>query len=257
MNYVYVVTNLINGKIYVGKRCHLTPHQDSYMGSGKLIKEAIRKYGKENFVKQILAIFGNDADAAAYEAEIVTKFFASSHGTYNMHEGGAGGFSHINDGSIAHRERARLASTKSSSKFHPNWGKYKFQKGSKDTRELSRIANLAKAQDMKDNPEKYEKIRSLISEYQKTNNSMKGKCWCVPENSTDYDLDKKVFPINNIPDGWISLNQIRDDKKSKTGTYGKYWIHNPDTLENKYWSGEIPDGWFKGRKMEYYQRTVG
>lgn len=48
---VYCVTNLINGKKYIGqnKTCNI-----NYLGSGKLIRYAIKKYGKENFIKQIL-----------------------------------------------------------------------------------------------------------------------------------------------------------------------------------------------------------
>ena len=48
---IYKTTNLINGKIYVGKDVKNKP---SYYGSGNLIKLAIKKYGKENFKKEIL-----------------------------------------------------------------------------------------------------------------------------------------------------------------------------------------------------------
>ena len=51
--YVYKITNKINGKWYIGKRKHRLPFNDPYMGSGKLIKVAIEKYGKDNFTKEI------------------------------------------------------------------------------------------------------------------------------------------------------------------------------------------------------------
>jgi group I intron endonuclease len=52
--YIYCITNNINGKKYVGK-CHRTPERSlGYYGSGKLIKQAIAKNGKENFTKEIL-----------------------------------------------------------------------------------------------------------------------------------------------------------------------------------------------------------
>lgn len=51
---IYKTTNLINGKIYVGQ--HSTSANDGYLGSGKLIKRAIEKYGKENFIRETLEI---------------------------------------------------------------------------------------------------------------------------------------------------------------------------------------------------------
>jgi group I intron endonuclease len=50
---VYKTTNTINNKIYVGKDSKNNP---TYLGSGKLLKEAITEYGKENFVKEVLEI---------------------------------------------------------------------------------------------------------------------------------------------------------------------------------------------------------
>lgn len=52
--YIYLTTNHINGKRYIGK--HYGELNDSYLGSGNLIKAAIEKYGKENFSKEILYI---------------------------------------------------------------------------------------------------------------------------------------------------------------------------------------------------------
>jgi group I intron endonuclease len=48
---IYKTTNLVNGKQYIGRDAHNNPN---YYGSGSLLKRAIRKYGKENFKKEIL-----------------------------------------------------------------------------------------------------------------------------------------------------------------------------------------------------------
>ena len=59
--------------------------------------QAIAKYGIDNFSKEILAVFNTEKESAELEALLVTKDFCLREDTYNMHEGGYGGFSHIND----------------------------------------------------------------------------------------------------------------------------------------------------------------
>lgn len=59
-----------NGKTYTGK--HQTDNlDDGYMGSGKLIRRAIAKYGAENFTKEILHAFENEEEMNAKEKELV------------------------------------------------------------------------------------------------------------------------------------------------------------------------------------------
>lgn len=72
--YIYITTNLINNKKYIGQ--HYGELNDRYIGSGKLLKKAIRKYGRENFKKDILYIAKDDEELNKKEKEYIEKFNA-------------------------------------------------------------------------------------------------------------------------------------------------------------------------------------
>jgi len=93
--YLYEIKNLVNNKIYVG--VHKTNIvDDGYMGSGKVILSAIRKYGIDQFQKTILETFENSEAMFRREKEVVTDEFLSRSDTYNLRRGGNGGFDYIN-----------------------------------------------------------------------------------------------------------------------------------------------------------------
>ena len=93
-HYVYEITNLINGKKYIGKRsCKCSIEEDKYMGSGKLLKKAIDKYGKENFKKEILQTCENERMAYEWEKVYIEQVKAYSNSNYyNISSGGNGGW---------------------------------------------------------------------------------------------------------------------------------------------------------------------
>jgi len=87
---IYKITNIINQKIYIGVHKTSNP-TDDYFGSGNKIKQAILKYGKENFTKSILFEYDNSEDAYLKESQIVNQSFVKSKNTYNIAIGGNGG----------------------------------------------------------------------------------------------------------------------------------------------------------------------
>ncbi len=51
--YIYRTTNLVNGRMYIGKH-KANKFDTSYLGSGKILKQAFDLYGRENFKCEIL-----------------------------------------------------------------------------------------------------------------------------------------------------------------------------------------------------------
>lgn len=93
MYYVYIITNLINGKKYIGMSINKKKwFRKNYYGSGKLIKQAIIKYGKENFIKEVVKEFENEDECRKYERYLIkTNNAVDDPSYYNMSPGGYGG----------------------------------------------------------------------------------------------------------------------------------------------------------------------
>jgi hypothetical protein len=87
--YIYKIINKQNGRWYIGK----TNGQDpNYMGSGKLLKQAYAKYGKQNFEKIVLEICSSLEELNQREQHWITESGALSDPlSYNLAEGGSGG----------------------------------------------------------------------------------------------------------------------------------------------------------------------
>lgn len=91
--YIYKVTNKINGKSYVGMRkLSLDKRWRQYLGSGKLLQQAVKKYGEENFVKTLVCFADTVDDLQEIEWKKIKYFKSLGQAEYNLFTGkGAGG----------------------------------------------------------------------------------------------------------------------------------------------------------------------
>lgn len=135
----YKTINNINGKYYIG--AHSTANvNDDYLGSGKLLKDALKKYGRENFSKQILFIFNNKHDMWEKERELVNEEMVHKIDNYNLKPGGLGSISgntHFMWGKT-HTPEARQKISQAR-KNKPTWnkGKSSWNAGKKMSKEWS------------------------------------------------------------------------------------------------------------------------
>lgn len=133
--FIYITTNLINGRRYVrqkifsDKKTHTKSWVD-YLGSGKILKQAIEKERKENFSREIVYVSYNAEDLNKAEKQYTDFFDAKDNEDwYNLAGGGD-----VHAG-----------------KDNPNYGK----SVSKETREKLRQVHLGH----KNTPEHNEHIR--------------------------------------------------------------------------------------------------
>lgn len=183
IHFIYKTTNLITGKFYVGM--HSTNNlNDGYLGSGKILRYSLKKYGSENHKIERLEFFEDREKLIEKETEIVNESLLKDPLCMNLGLGGQGG--------ILNKEHDK--------KFHAAGGKKVFQILSQ--RHSEKLKNDSEYR------EKYSQARKKVSGgeknpfYQKTHtietknlmsksqklrlkdsskNSMFGKCWVFNE----------------------------------------------------------------------------
>jgi hypothetical protein len=212
---VYKITNKVNGRFYIG--CHKTVDlDDGYMGSGKVLKRAIEKYGIENFEKEILAVFDNSEEMFKMEFELVDAY---SDETYNIKEGGMGGFDYLNSEAYYNPTHDR------------EYLKYLNELSlSPEARERHRLAVTIANRD----PDRIKRRKeTILKKY-----GLPGNCFASFEGMSHSDETKRKIG---------EANRIHQAGKGNS-QYGTMWITDGTVSRKIKKTDVIPDGWYRGRK---------
>lgn len=249
---VYKITNLINGKIYVG--AHKTEDlNDGYFGSGLLLRKAIKKYGLDSFTRDILFFCEGESEMFKREAEIVDEGFCVRKDTYNLCVGGKGGWTYINRNELNKKNRhIALAniSKASKGKKRPDISARmleEYQNGrplvgaavmTKEMlfRALSPEANAKRSETMK--------VVSLGE-----GNSQHGKIWITNGIET-----RKISKNDPIPEGWRTGRKMPPHYENHQS--GKTYITNGFKTIMIIPGAEIPEGWWAGRTLKKYKKRI-
>ena len=195
---IYKITNKIDGTIYIGK--HQTKNiNDGYMGSGKYLKRAIEKYGIDNFKKEIIFQFDNEADMNDKEAELVNEDFVNDEKNYNLCPGGKGGFGYINSNGLGVSDKQKIAASKLTLKIS-HLGGSASQKTLKEKKLgiYSEDFNNDGFKGKNHTEETKRKISEANSKMLGSKNSQYGTMWIT--NGRENKKIKKEIDI--IPEGW-------------------------------------------------------
>ena len=87
--YIYKTTNLLNNKIYIGQKHSSTFLGNKYLGSGKILNQAITKDGADNFIVQLLEEVNTQDELDEREIFWIKHYKSTDrHIGYNICEGG-------------------------------------------------------------------------------------------------------------------------------------------------------------------------
>lgn len=218
--YLYQVKNNLDGKIYVG--VHQTKNlNDGYMGSGKVLRNAIHKHGIENFTKVILETFENAEAMYEREAEIVNAEFLKRPDVYNICNGGGGGWEYLNSDSDLQRDKCIRGNKKMNwlRKNDQEWREKEIQRRSALNKEQlargTRTVPQAWIQSFKGKTHTPE-VCLRLSQVAKINqagekNSMFGKRW-MNKDSQVILVSSEIEAKNLELDGWKSGKVSKQQK---------------------------------------------
>ena len=71
--FVYLTTNLVNGKIYIGQH-EMKGNNARYLGSGTYFLQALKKYGRNNFKRKILRVCFSQHELSVWEHVYIMKY---------------------------------------------------------------------------------------------------------------------------------------------------------------------------------------
>lgn len=210
---IYKITHIDSGKTYIG--AHKTRDlNDGYMGSGKHLKRAQAKYGLDRFSKEILYIFDNKEEMFAKEAELVNEEFVKRADTYNLKEGGFGGFDYLND-------------------------KERFNNPSHSVERMQRLWSLGIARIPKDKRVEFSRKGGFLTKQRGVGIHAPGR------DKRDFLGRKHKEESKRL----IGQKNSTHQKGSGNSQYGTMWITDGITSKKVDSGIVIPEGWRRGRVM--------
>jgi hypothetical protein len=208
IHYIYKTTCNVTSRYYIGM--HSTNNlNDGYIGSGTRLRRSIRKYGKENHIKEILEYVETRKLLIEREKEIVTSELIQDDLCMNLKCGGEGGLS-----SEEHRT--------------------KFLEVGLKNLEKSRKIGLKKIFELRNDPERVENYGRKVSDglvkyYETNSNSFKGR---------KHSIETKL-QLSKMKKG----NGIAEANSQ----FGTMWITNGIENRKVKKDSNIPVEWYKGR----------
>lgn len=213
--YIYETINLINGKRYIGMHKYGKQEIDeSYLGSGIILKKAIEKYGRENFICRVIEYCNTREELSEREKYYISITKAPINDEYyNINDGGFGGHSEYYHQEMSENQLNALEK----GRHLPASDKLKTQ--------LSQYASNSVFSDetLKTLKEKQKRHRTI-------NNGVENKV---------VDISEVSYYLNN---GWSS-GRVKKDYSERT----KKFKDTHYSKDNSKWKNNLSNA-FKGRR---------
>ena len=204
-HYIYKIVNLINGKFYIGMHSTFDLN-DEYMGSGKYLWNAKRKYGIENFAKEILEFLPDRKSLCEREKDLVNEDLIKDPNCMNLKFGGSGGIPPFNEEELLdfHRKGGRTVRLILQKKHID-----KLINDSEYLEAFKKSCSIAKTKQTifpVHTDETKKKMRMHKGKQLGNKNSQAGTMWIY---NKELNQNKKIKKTDVIPEGWIKGRKIK------------------------------------------------
>ena len=258
IGFIYLTTNCVNGKIYIGRHEFLEDKKRNanYKGSGTIFKKALKKYGKENFKREILRCCETLHELEIWEHVYIKKYHSQDPNIgYNIADGDVNS-SEYNPAKLP-EVREKISETlkkkyecgeidkekiKHCGINHPMFGKHHSEE-SKNKNSESKKRSIALLGHPLSGTHCSSETKRKISE--------SNKRYARTHREELSERAKKVIALYGHPmrgKHHSEETKLKISEKAKKVKRG-FWINNG--IENKICFGEIPLGWIKGRKFNW------
>ena len=248
--YVYLITNLINDKIYIGLSTKTVEESTNYYGSGNNIDLALKKYGKANFTKEILA---RDIDDKKLLAQLEIDFIKEYNSTdrnigYNISPGGdlqpdscrVAVYKYTIEGELVKYYSTMEAAIEEAS------DKNIHRKASREFRPIKGFW-YSKVPLTKD--EVVQKHKDYLERRSLAFKNGAAKRYADPKLAKFYkaNMAKARAAVTNY-----STSEATKQKLS-AAFKGRHWYYNPENPDERIMCYTPPEGWLKGKGAKIYR----
>lgn len=225
--YIYMTTNLVNGKKYIGQKRSEIFLENNYLGSGKYIGYAINSHGRENFSVSVIEWCSSKSELDEREKYWIKHYDAvNSDNFYNLQAGGQTG--NIAGSRLSEETKLKLSIAqrkRTDKRVHSIETRRKISESKKG----SRVYNLCGERNGMYGKHKTDEQKKYLSDlFKGTGGPFYGK--------RHSDETRKIISDGRLGD--------------KNPCYSKIWItkeeNNKRVLESEF-DKYYNDGWRKGR----------
>ena len=250
IGFIYLTTNLVNGKIYIGRSefSENKRHNAIYLGSGHKFKIAFKKYGRKNFKRKILRLCFTEHELTVWEHVYIKKYHSQDKNIgYNIADGdvNTSEYNPMKNPEVYEKSKKANRRTTRNKEYRKKQSEimieyFKTHEGTFKGKHHTEESKKKMSEKHKGRPAHNKGIPASEEQKRKQSEAMKGKY--VGEKSYAYGK----HPSEETRKRMSEAAKKRMLNPENNPMYGSKWINNGVETRKLLKGEKMPDGWVYG-----------